>query len=476
MIGFRKYDWIKQEPRQHTANESPNANETAERTNASKTSPVPRTIDNMRSVLGSYMSDKHHTPSLPMIDPNETDPVPLEQQLDQVTGKTIPVIDDAWQRTEEYEKDALLATGQMGALRQRLDDERLQVTRGKKKNTGNNRRKRRQRRNDHLVPTPPDTLQNTAAQPPSPTPASRTLTLSDVMGDLPIETLRQHALRNDNDARFLTQDALLHRIPDEVVASVIPYQDVIAWIVERAEKPLWFRNLSQLCVDSETDLPELEVLTWAYVQDMLREPDPSCEWERPCLPPVDGNTGQYYACESMRMGGPMLREFLLPSEHKTLMRAVHEAKKNPRNARQIIQDALPPQRHMCFLCYQQCTTTAFTRRKFDNEQRKANKRNQRKLDNMTLIHDYIMAVHVPGEWDIDHTLPGYEEPCGLAGPVLTHNHRDYVPKTFARGNLPSARLAQWLRDNDNKKHLDGWTMVDDVFFQPGATRVYSDRQ
>ena len=94
---------------------------------------------------------------------------------------------------------------------------------------------------------------------------------------------------------------------------------------------------------------------------------------------------------------------------------------------------------------------------------------------MVIIHDYIMAVNVPGEWSIDVTLPGYETPCGLAGPVVRHHTDDFVPKQFPRGNAPSTTLTRWLQENDHKKHLDGWTMRDHMFFRHGVTHAHVTR-
>ena len=371
-----------------------------------------------------------------------------------------------------------------------MRDGALQKSKSQKKKRGT-RRKKRSRDADQNIPAIPPALGEPAElMLQEPRPPTRRLTLGDVMGDLPIETLRQEALRNDSDARFLTHESITQRIPEEAVASVIKYQDVVAWVGKMNKRPLWFRNLPQLCIDTNTDVPDLEVITWAHVQQYLREPDPTCMWERPCLPPVDAQTGRRLACESQRMGGPRLREFLLPSQHDAVMHAVRNQNVNSARNHDWV-DVLPREQRMCFLCHQKSITTSFTRRRFFQKQAqqddpagaaapgRQHQQEDKDEDEMVLIHDYVMAVNVPGEWDIDATLPGYETYSGLAGPVLAHDWRDYVAKQFPldrHNHAQSGRLAAWMRQNDGKEHLDGWTMVDRVFFRPGVTRMYMDRQ
>lgn len=468
MLSTRRLPWIKKEPgikeqQQQEKQETPPS-----------VPPIQDRMHTIRTVLGSYMNDATAEPEMRMVPPVGEDAIPLEEQVGDINEKTFPVADEPWQMVEEYEKDHLYTTGQTDILQARLQDGTQQRTRAQKKKRGA-RRKKRVRDQDNQVPVAPPTLQPPVVPIPEPG-QTRRLTLGDVMEDLPIETLRQEALRNDRDARFLTRESVTQRIPEEAVASVIRYQDVVAWVGKMTQAPLWFRNLPQLCVDTGTDLPDLEVVTWSFVQDMLREPDPTCEWERPCLPPVDARTGRRFACESERMGGPRLREFLSPSQYDALMQAVRKWRKQPgvHTRQPAWVEKWPRQQRMCFLCHQKCITAAFAQRKFYQKRPGAVK--QQKDQEMVLIHDYVMAVNLPGEWDIDATLPGYEKPCGLAGPVLEHDTKDYVFKQFPRGNEPSARLTVWLKNNEGKKHLDGWTMVDRVFFRPGATRMYSDRQ
>lgn len=433
----------------------------------------------MREVINSYVHDDRAPIELDVVVRNDSNNnnARLEDQVGDINARSIPIADDAWQRVEEYEKDALLATQQTDILQQRLRDESQQRRRSQKKKRAVRRRKRK--KNDAIdIPDVPPTLdqdegayaEGTFAEGTSGgggegdgrcvelVPPNVPLTLDDVMHELPIETLQQEALRNDQDARFLTHESIYQRIPEEAVATAPKYSDVVSWVGKMTERPLWFRQLPQLCVDTGTEFPKLEVVTWSHVQKMLHEADPSCPWQRPCLPPVDQSTGRAYACESERMGGPRLREFLLPSQLDALEEAVERYEQAP-TGQNTWTYALPTNRQMCFLCRQHCVTTSFMRHKFENNEQNQNRRD---TDAMVLIHDYIMAVNVPGEWDIAETLPGYDVPCGLAGPVLRHDRKHYVYRKYdihKPGKCP------------DKTHLDGWTMVDQVFFRPGVTRM-----
>ena len=269
-------------------------------------------------------------------------------------------------------------------------------------------------------------------------------------------------VRDDSNAKFLNFLKYVGRKPDEVIARVPRMQDVMANIesMERNEKPLWFFSFPQHAINKGLELPVLEVLTPEYVAPFLREVDPNaCQWERPCRPPLNPRTQQPLTCESVLMGGPVLREFLLPSQQARLMESPYFNKA----AREHVIN-LPRDQRPCFLCCQRAVTTAFGLRKYpatkrhpktgddddENEEEEQDEDDNEEVEDCIIIHDYIMSVGHVGAYNINLILSGFKRAMGICGPVIGHDRTHYA-------------LHRWQETG-----LQGWLQRDVLFFRAGV--------
>jgi hypothetical protein len=271
-------------------------------------------------------------------------------------------------------------------------------------------------------------------------------------GVLPLDDLRA---RMDSREMFQAYFARAKRSQDDIVSRIPKLEDLIP-LMQRVEEgqtasaaaagggdvqqASWDRSFTAHAIERGLELPILEVITPAYVADFLREPDPLKSWERVCLPPKE-----FKACESVEMGGPPLREFLLPSQTKSLL---------PTQSRSLTQMpyfsnsttvVLPTLRRSCFLCSQRLIFKHWAK------QKSACMSAPGSADNR-LIHEYIMAVNCPEGYDMRLILPGFTEWIGLAGPVIQHNRLHYALSRFENNRC-------------------GWVQKPEMLFQHGAMRL-----
>lgn len=177
----------------------------------------------------------------------------------------------------------------------------------------------------------------------------------------------------------------------------------------------WFH---EYCTSGGTkEYPKIEIVSPEYVQTFLRPPN--SKRERLCLPPCNPKTGEFLVCESVQMGGPILREFLLPSQQRDG------------------SAALPQLQRSCWLCTQKTITYTFNVLKNSDK------------DVEYLIHEYEVPVNTTGGYKMELILPGFKKFCGVVGPVLAHNREHYV---LMPGNA-------------------GWKQSEKMLFHNGATKL-----
>ena len=250
--------------------------------------------------------------------------------------------------------------------------------------------------------------------------------------------LQLENIRERMDPRLMFQKFVeqAYRSQNDIVSRLPRVQNLIPLMgqVEDGdpEAGSWDRLFTAHAIDRGIELPILEVITPEYVSDFLREPDPLKSWERPCCTP-------FKTCESVDMGGPVLREFLLPSQTKTLLQSPYFSSRGT-----LASVVLPPMRRSCFLCSQRLVYKEWAKQKV------ACKDAPGAADHY-LVHDYIMAVNCPGGYDMRLILPGFTEWIGLAGPVIQHVRSHYAPTRF----------------ENNRR---GWTQKQEMLFQHGAMR------
>lgn len=250
------------------------------------------------------------------------------------------------------------------------------------------------------------------------------LNLEDISERMDPKVMFQKHIANNRK----TMGDIVCRIPKQsLVPAMIRLEDG-----SETEQGTWDRSFTAHAIDRGLELPILEVITPEYVADFLREPEPAKYWERACCSP-------FAKCESVDMGGPLLREFLLPSQTKALLSSPYFSSLG--SSATVV---LPPMRRSCFLCAQRLVFMLWAK------QKSASKDIPGSVDNR-LVHEYIMAVNCPGGYDMRHILPGFTEWIGLAGPVVGHNRLHYAHSRF----------------ENNRR---GWIQKPEMLFQHGVMR------
>lgn len=284
--------------------------------------------------------------------------------------------------------------------------------------------------------------------------------LYNVGSALKVARMPDLSVVNDSNALFQNFLKYAGRKPDETIARAPCMQDVMANIasMEGDDKPLWFRAFPQHAIDKGLEIPVLEVLTPEYVAPFLREIDPNArQWERQCRPPLHPRTRQPLTCESVLMGGPVLREFLLPSQLTSLLESPYFNKKVRERTINLPRDVRP-----CFLCCQRAVTTAFGLRKYPAKKRIVKDEDQEDDDDdddgedddededCIIINEYIMSVGYVGAYNFDLILSGFKRAMGICGPVVEHDRTHYA-------------AYRWPETG-----LRGWLQRDALFFRAGA--------
>jgi hypothetical protein len=227
------------------------------------------------------------------------------------------------------------------------------------------------------------------------------------------------------------------RNEDEVIASIPKTQETMAHIATIPDRPFWFMTFMPNAINMGLQMPVLETVSFDYVADFLKKP--SATWERPCKPHVDTKTGQQLICESVLMGGPVLKEYLLPSQHTALMQSPF-FKMGGGGGKKTIN--LPNFVRCCFLCAQRSIAIAYYENKLPNEGEEV----PQDRENI-IIHDYIMAVGCNGGYNPLLMYPGFKYFNGIVGPVIIHDRNHYAPRK------------------------DGWVQRDVLRFQDGVTML-----
>ena len=137
--------------------------------------------------------------------------------------------------------------------------------------------------------------------------------------------------------------------------------------------------------DHDAAAPELQICTRQYEDDFLFEPGMH---ERPC---VNGRTH----CESVAMGGPVLKEFLLPSDARTA------ASSRP-----------------CLLC----ARTAIARAHFQAL-------TDQHSTSHVILQRHCNAIGAAGEYAAESCLLPAACATGLVSPVVLHTRSSYAATT-----------------------------------------------
>lgn len=231
------------------------------------------------------------------------------------------------------------------------------------------------------------------------------------------------------------------RLSSEVFAATPTVDNSMSYVsgIENNTLPYFFVHITQHATQNGLLIPRLECVSPDYVSVFLRKADPKNIWERPCLPPINPVTNTQFTCESVLMGGPVLREFLLPSQLKKLMESPYFKEKSLQKS-----ISFPSMHRCCFLCSQKLISILYGLNK--------NLKGGEECTYNYIIHDYIVPVNCPGGYKIELMLSGFKRFVGIAGPVIGHNRLHYEKKM-------------------HEGKLEGWVQTDKMLFQDGVTKL-----
>jgi hypothetical protein len=223
------------------------------------------------------------------------------------------------------------------------------------------------------------------------------------------------------------------RNADEIIARIPKHHEVMAHLaaMESPEQPLGFMELMKTPISMGLQMPRLEAVSFDYNEQFLRPPDKGNPWERPCKPLINKKTGQPFVCESVAMGGAVLREYLLPSQLSALMQSSffqqHGAAKKTLN--------LPLLQRCCYLCSQRESTEAFNQQRLPNEDPSATGGGAEAppVAEYVIIHDYIHVVGCNGGYNTLLMLPAFKHFYGVIGPLIGHDRNHYAGPTKEGG-------------------------------------------
>lgn len=189
------------------------------------------------------------------------------------------------------------------------------------------------------------------------------------------------------DVVFLRRMEASGRLYDSEVRKLPPMQEVLSYIAQLPERPLWFKSCQEGIVNSGTmTFPDVPVLTRDYIRDFMRtSKSPS---EVVCSNPK---------CESERLGGFRIRALIVPGQELN---------------------------YWCYLCHLFYTNRLY----FESLNRKTDPRK-----NFVQIHHFMVRVDQPGEYRLEMTLSGEKDVRGLFGPFPLYNCHHYTPKEMGPG-------------------------------------------
>lgn len=282
--------------------------------------------------------------------------------------------------------------------------------------------------------------QETGAARPSP-PAARSVTKKEKRRALepPMEVLVPTMVGEDprvttvvdlssagNAARLYRNHLQnIGRNVDEIIARIPKHHEVMAHLaaMENPEQPLGFMELMKTPISMGLEMPRLEAVSFDYNAEFLQPPDKGKPWERPCKPLINEETGRPFICESVAMGGALLREYLLPSQLSALMQSSFFQQQSQQ--KKTIN--LPQLQRCCYLCSQRAFTEAFYERRLPNEDPGGGSSSAASAAEHVIIHDYIHAVGCNGGYNPLLMLPAFKQFYGVVGPLIGHDRNHYVP-------------------------------------------------
>lgn len=233
--------------------------------------------------------------------------------------------------------------------------------------------------------------------------------------ECPIETLEQHAVREDRIKRFALNLEQSSRTVEDVVIATPSFSeiDVLAYCSQHKDEMPWFVSMEKYVAGSVYEFPDVPVLSRKKIVDFLREPNPLDRKERYCFNldraplPHEGKT----QCVAHRLS----EERLGPGKGFRLRELV------------IIMDGSIPE--YCYLCHLWLTLCrAIDQRDRTEERMRANMVTPatRGDDKIMIMNRFMVVVDQPGEYDRTKMLVSDKINTGIWGPFPLFNENNYV--------------------------------------------------
>jgi hypothetical protein len=200
-----------------------------------------------------------------------------------------------------------------------------------------------------------------------------------------VKTIHDYSMdiHKQRDAMFIKRLEETGRLSDTNVRKLPPMVDVLNYISQIPNQPLWFKASQNAIINSKSlKFPDMDVLTRAFIREYMRVP--LNEDEHAC---------QNQVCESERRGGFRIRILGIKNNY------------------------------WCYLCHLYHTNRLYV----ESLNRKQD------TDRVYQIHFFMVQVDIPGEYRLDRTLIGEKDVRGLFGPFPIYNVHNYIQTSSPKG-------------------------------------------
>lgn len=373
------------------------------------------------------------------LDPNADSNIPetleeVDMIIDQNNIKSLN--DTTWELTNNLDKHIILQTGQLDVVEKRKLHDKEQQEKNKRAKRKKKKKKKKQE--------PEQEPQILNPCPPSEPQVEKVLPLN-IVESLPIMDLEDYNLSGDENVMFINKLKKQDYSHDNIISRIPPQREIMRYCAKHKDKLPWYSYNQAYVTNTEgIDFQKMEVVNRDYIAQFLRECDPNAPEERPCLnldrDPVQGDT--FSRCESHRISEKRLgkgfkcREFLMP----TIFGQIEAAKKhNRRKPKQKQIDAsqwLPEVPEFCYLCYLKFVNRCYFGKLHSDVERNESdftEQSNNDIDENVIFHKFMVPIDSDGEYKLDCTLTGDENPKGIVGPFPLYNCKAYTPEKTADG-------------------------------------------
>lgn len=253
-----------------------------------------------------------------------------------------------------------------------------------------------------------------------------------------VHELEEHKQRTEQPELFaMTTTHRPSRATDQMIIETPPESQVLAYCNQFRGEMEWFTRMQNVVAENDgLKFQKTPVFRRSVLQTFLREPDPSCKWERPCYN-LDRDPMPHerrIRCIAHRLWGFRLREMLFNDQQQKINASIR-CGDDP-------SVHLFGMNEMCYLCHIYMANKACLDQKNNKEQRE-------RTDlisvpsapiMMRIVNRFMVIVDKPGEYDRRRMLVSDNVAMGVWGPFPIWNKDHYVPvRVVAPGSSVALR-------------------------------------